>query len=459
MCFPTGETARVRCRLALMFSVLLVPMLGQELPPAVPDEAAAQPAAEYGGPAILSRGEAPSTRARSGLPLRFFASLFAFREVGLTPLAVEGGRPVNLDYSGMGLGLGVSTYHVFRKAQLGVSYVGSFQHSFNGGRYDTSSHYLTLHYSREITRRIELGTWLGAGYSNRGGLGVNTGLFFDPSLLPDIGVDPFDTRTLMLNGGVRATFQKSARLSFSASAAAIVAKRFSNGLANARGTIVGGDITYRLTRFTSVGVNYSFSHLYFPRSFGGSDIHMVSVFLARRLSRSWEFSGGIGGNRVETLLLRRVPLDPLVALLTGQSQGIAAYYGLNYAGVANARLNRSFRHASLTFSYVQGATPGNAFMLTAQEKTGSVSYGYTGIRKWSLGALIVAGKLRAFTNPATMTRYTAGVGASRRLFDTALNAAFHADVRRYELQNFRRDSYRLQFSLAWSPGEMPLALW
>ena len=149
-----------------------------------------------------------------------------------------------------------------------------------------------------------------------------------------------------------------------------------------------GDFAYRLSRFTTVGADYEFNHFDFTKAVGGSDVHTIGLTFATRLSRYWEFGLYGGASRVESLFLTRVPIDPAVAAIIGQSFGIEVGYRVHYMPTIRARLSRRFRAGLFALAYKREVNAGNGVYLTTAGDLGSATYSYTGVRYWNftLGA-------------------------------------------------------------------------
>jgi hypothetical protein len=90
-----------------------------------------------------------------------------------------------------------------------------------------------------------------------------------------------------------------------------------------------------------------------------------------------------------------------------------------------------------------------------------VSYGYTGIRKWSFFASVGYDRLSSLLQTIGQYRsYNAGMGVTREL-GKGLNVDLRFDERRFDtgVAGYRRNGARGTLGLTWSPGGVPLIFW
>src|ERR1700677_3816924 len=84
--------------------------------------------AQYAGPAILSRGEAPAALTAPTVDFSFSLALTANYTTGLAGVSAPNAQGQLADQAGEGGGvtLGVSGAHSWRHTHIGLSYSGSF---------------------------------------------------------------------------------------------------------------------------------------------------------------------------------------------------------------------------------------------------------------------------------------------------------------------------------------------
>lgn len=439
---------------------LALPLLAQN--PPVPADSQPEPQAEYGGPAVLSRGAASSLRPPANIRLRPFLALSASYDTGITAVGVRSdGQLPNVASLGAEGEFGVLGSRRWKQSSLGLDYRGSYRHYTKNSYYNGTDQLLTLVYKKQPSRRIEFTLREMAGALSRSFYNPQQSALIDPSFANAPNNELFDGRTLYLSTMGDMTYMKTARLSFNLGGDGFLVRRRSSSLYGVTGYRARGDVAYRTSRFATSGVGYDFTHFEFTKGFGASDIHTVAFAQSFRFGRSWELAMKFGGSRVETLGLTVVSVDPIIAAITGVSQGVEAIYRINWVPSVDSKLTRTFRRADLTFGYSRGVTPGNGIYLTSRVETATASVSYSGIRKWNLGASgghIGYGSLsRQLGNFST---YTAGGGATYNITGV-LHFIARYDFRTYDVSEttFKRNSYRAQIGLAFSPGELPLSLW
>lgn len=422
-----------------------------------------QQTAEYGGPSVLSRGEAPSRYGRSGdIAFRPYLGVTGIYDSGLFGVTVApDGKLPNTDAVGVEVMAGLYGYHNWRRTTVGLDYRGNFRHYNRNTYYDGSDQFLTLGIGHQLSKRVAFNFREAAGTYSRNYFLLSGSGFFDPLSMDIPAAEIFDNRVYFLDTAADLTYRKSARLSFNAGGDGFLIRRRSSSLFGVSGAAARGDVAYRLGRHSTVGVAYRFNHFGFVRAFGASDIHTADLLYAVRLSRDWELSLQAGGSRIESLFLSRVQIDPAVAAITGQTVGLEASYKVRYAPDLMGRLSRTFRHASLQFAYKRTTSAGNGIFVTATQESATASYSYSGVRRWSLGVNTGYERMKALAQ--TMGQYhgyVVGAGITRQI-GKGFSFLVRADERWYETgyKNFNRHALRASVGFVWSPQDIPLALW
>ncbi len=287
--------------------------------------------------------------------------------------------------------------------------------------------------------------------------------FYNPTLFGNPIINVFDNRTNYYGTSGGFTYQKSARLSFNFAGSGYVVRRQSSALFGISGYVATADMVYRLTKFTSIGAEYDFTHFDFLKAFGASDLHAGALNLGFRLSRGWELALRGGAYRMETLFLQSVPLDPVVAQITGQSSGVIASYGLHYYPLAGVRLSYATRRTTTTLSASRIVGGGNGMIMAGRDDSITAGFSYTGVRHWNFGLDAGYDSLSStFQQLGSYKSYHAGWGVTRSL-RSGLFAVLRFDARRFDLKGlptgFNRIQYRASLGLNYSPGDLPLRLW
>jgi hypothetical protein len=415
---------------------------------------------EYGGPAILSRGEMPVSGAPVSMAFRPYVGISGSYDNGLVPVSVNpSGQVPVADTFGEQLDLGLNGYHAWKDTKLTLDYRGDFRH-YTLSYYDSTDHFLSLilahqfHKHVTLSLRNQVGTYAQNYFLN--GFGYSYPYY---PLTP--ANDIYDNRVVFGSTAGDLIFQKSARLSFSIGGEGDIVRRRSTALYGDSVAAARGDVQYRITRHTTIGADYRFMHFDFTRGFGYSNIHSVGVNYSTQLTRYMQLSARIGGARVESESLVEVPIDPAIAAITGQTVGIQAAHRLTYTPDILARLSYTLRREAFGLTYNNTVSPGNGVYLTSRAQSAHVFYSYTGIRYWNFGVDVGYDRLTALTQTLdAYSSYGAGLGVTREL-GKGLHAVLRFDARHLSVAQdvFLHDQYRAMVGLNWSPGEVPLKLW
>jgi hypothetical protein len=293
-------------------------------------------------------------------------------------------------------------------------------------------------------------------------LGLPQTSSFDPtnSYIPT--TDFFDNRTIYASTQADLTYQKSQRLSFNIGGDGFLARRRSTALYGVTGGAARGDMQYRVSRRTTVGLNYSYTHFDFNRVFSGSDLHSLVLSYAVRLTRNLEFSALAGGMRVENKFLQVIPVDPLITELLGITSGVQIRNPVTYVPNISARLSRGFQHGVVYVIAGQAVTPGNGLFLTSRSLNLSGGYSYTGLRRWSFNSNLQYNRSASITSITGNYGSTSGGFTASRQLGWSLHAITSASARRYnsrQYDNYNRTIYEVRVGIGYSPGDVPLRIW
>ena len=424
------------------------------------------PQPEYGGPAILTRGGAPSvSRSGSLANLRPFVTLNGIYDSGLTGTTDPLGR-LSSAY-GVESTFGLSANHAWKRSSLALEYRGAFRHYSKNTYYDGMDNNLRLTYLREFSSRLSLQVDQSASraqhpFSLPFSTYYSSGLYnYDPTYTGLAANDLVDAPTTVLMSRARMVYQYTARMSVSFAGSGFMVRRENQGLVGTSGYMASGDVAYRLSRYQTISFDYSFGHFDFQRIFGQSDMHGVGVNYSVRLGRRWEVSLAAGGMRVESLSLGKVALDPQVAQLLGQGYGISKRYFTNYLPRYGAHLTRAFRRASMSLGYDRSVLPGNDLFKTSVSESANAGFSYVGLHRWRFDAGVGYGQYSALTQSLGRYRNLFGSANFAYQLGKGVSAVGRFDGRRYAIQGtgLDRTYYRAQLGFAWSPGDYPLALW
>jgi hypothetical protein len=448
------EALLLLIRTALVFGCALCLM-------AQSDDSPAQSEDEYGGPAILSRGELPRSGNAAPIAFRPYIGISGIYDSGLLPVSVNSnGQIPSPGLYGVEANLGLYGYHAWKQTTLGLDYRGDFRHYSKKSYFDGSDNILSLVLTHRPGKR-----WI---FTLRNSAGIYSQNYFLMSLgyeyynypqLPQN--DIYDSRVIFLGTTGDLIYRMTARLSFDVGAEGNLIRRQSTALYGLTAGSAHGDLQYRISRHTTIGADYRFMHYDFTRGFGNSNIHSVGLTYATQLTRHLQFSARAGGARVDSLTLAAVPIAPAIAAILGQSYGVQAAHFLSYAPDITARLAYSLRRSQFGVNYTDSVNPGNGVYLTSRMESAGAGYSYTGIRYWNFGLNANYSRLSALMQTlGTFASYGGGGGVTREL-GKGFHAVARLDVLHYAVaaNYFIHNEYRATLGFSWSPGDLPLSLW
>ena len=141
--------------------------------------------AQYAGPAILSRGEAPSAMNTAQVDFIPFLSLLGIYDTGLAGVSTNSqGQLANVASKGLELDLGISGVHSWRQTKISLNYVGAAREYTPATYYSGIDQSLMLGITQQFSRHVILQVNESAG--------VFTEPYGLPSLSTTVSFDPFD---------------------------------------------------------------------------------------------------------------------------------------------------------------------------------------------------------------------------------------------------------------------------
>jgi hypothetical protein len=353
--------------------------------------------AQYAGPAILSRGEAPAAMTAPTLDFAFSMALTANYTNGLVGVGTNAqGQLVSKASYGGGATLGASGAHSWKHTRIGLNYSGSFYDYATASYFAGISQGISLSLTHQFSRHVSFSLGESAGWFTMfppATVGLNSAVSFDPSQSNIPTTDFYDNRTIYSSTMANLSYQASTRLSFSMGGGYFTDLRRSSGLYSANGESAMADMQYRLSRRATLGSSYGFSHYAYTGSTGGAFVNSATVSLSMRFNRWTELSAFGGASRVSSRFEQTVPINPaLLAILCPPSLvatcpltgGTVINNHLLWAPDFGIRFSRSFQRGVAYLSAGESITPGNGLFLTSRSESASAGYGYSGLRKWSL---------------------------------------------------------------------------
>jgi len=415
----------------------------------------------YQGPGISSPGVG-SIGSRSGeqVDLLYYLGVSGVADSSIAPFTTDSkGNLIHLPHLyGIEVDGGVYGVHNWKRSQLGLNYAGAYTKYFNYDGYNGNNHSLNLGYTDQLSRRLKLDLRESAGsltYST-GQVANAASAELNSSFTPATRF--FDTRTYYLQSSVSATYLQSARMSYTVGAGAFLQNLKSVGLSNGWGYNFDGKMVRQLTKTSTLGATYEYSHFEFPGFSSKSDSHTFHGLYSTALGRFWTLSieAGATVTHVDSVF-SAVFLDNnrLPVLIPFNISSQTAYPS------GTVTLKRQFRRASLGFNYYRGVNSGNGAYNTGRLDNASASLSYTGLRKLNLGVDGGYYALKAIAqNLGNYSQYTAGAGISYALgHDIHLSARYDFRDQQIDITDFRHKGSRATIGLNFSPGNLPLSLW
>jgi hypothetical protein len=278
----------------------------------------------------------------------------------------------------------------------------------------------------------------------------------DINLASSPNIQIFDNGAKQFASNVDVTWQKTARLSFNLGGGYFGISRDSPALQGATGQQARGDTSYRLTRQTTIGAYYSFSHYLYPHGSGNSGTNTFGAIYSYAFSKSMQIRVREGVSRIETLGLQTVQIDPAIAALLGASTGIVDTYTKIWTSDISAQLIKDFRGGKTAFiSYARGVSPGNGVFQTSRQESIGTGLNATILRRYSAALSIGRDTLSAVTQNLGNYQSEYGRISLSRNFRGGITANFTGEFRHFDILNFAsvRNQVRISTGVTWSPVE------
>ncbi len=421
--------------------------------------------AQFGGPSILVRGQAPTGMAASQIDFTPSLGVNASYNSGLGGVSLDAqGLPTNDSSYGISVNAGISGTHLWKHTRLGLNYGISAQHYTQASFFDGINQNLSLGLTHSLSRHSVLSINIGAGISSQNNTAPTllSTVPFDPGTLYRPTNDFFDNRTAYGSTQVNLTMQRSTRLSFSLGVTGNLTRRRSTALFGDTGEGARGDMQYRLSRRSTVGVGYNYNHFTFTGIASSTDVHAVVGTYSLLVARGTEFSGFAGVARYETKFVQFVALDPVVAALLGITSAQRVTYSSNFTPNFSLRLSHVVKRGSISGGVTRGILPGNGLFLTSTNTSYLVAYSYSGLRRWSVGTSASYNVSDSVGNVLGQYKnYSANLNVGRRvaphtngIFNFSMN---HADS--LDFKSYNKWQYSVNLGLNFTPGDVTVRFW
>lgn len=293
------------------------------------------------------------------------------------------GRPSFVKGTGVEAGGGLAYRLDRRRTFVKVKYEGNVHRYSPRSTLDSSNHFLDFNITHLLGRRLTVSLDETAGRVDR-----NFGLAITPVSGISIGALPlsdfFGMRTTFTESRATLGYLHSRRLSFTGGADFVVVRSQAPALYGYTGSTFRGELSYRLTRRSIIGIDYGFTHYMNARTFGGLNIHALNVGYTTRLSRSLELKLRFGGMRGQLVDLALVQLDLEIARILGQSVGARVLFKTFYLPSYQALITKKFRYTEVQMFYQRALFPGGDVLSVSLSNRGGVSVDYTIGRHWAI---------------------------------------------------------------------------
>lgn len=426
-----------------------------------------QDSSAYSGPAVLSRSY---TLLRPSIPAQErwdpFLGVNAIYDSGLEGFQSTATNGYTTGGSfGAELLWGISGRHYFHHDVIGLNYRGDLQHYTPAKYFNGSNHWVTLDYTHMFSRRlsvslVEAGSIYSQNFTLVNPVSITEEAATNPINTPNVQI--FDNGWKQATSGIDVTYQKTARLSFNAGASGFIFRPEASYLIAASGGSAHGDGMYRVTRRTTVGVTYSYNNFWYHRGIGRSRFHTIDGVYSWALGSTMQLHARGGASRLDSSGFAAGYLNPQVAGLVGQGNGITQYRSIQWISDYAVQFTKSFRRSrSASISYNRGLSPGNGLYLTSRQQDIAASGSMILFRHYYFSAGVGYDSLSATAqNLGDYRAMYAFFGGSRPMRH-GMQANLRFDFRHFDVGNapLLNNTFRVTLGLTWSPVEGLHRLW
>jgi len=409
----------------------------------------------YDGPALLGRGGfGVGAQGGRGIPITASMGVAGSYDTNILGFSVdENGNFAPSNSFGVEGTVNVAGQKRFRRSYVGLNYLAGYSHYNRVTFFNGSNQFLSVSGATQLNAKWAITAEAGAGISNRflGSYGFTGASELEFINLP--ASELFDSRIVFGGAAMNATYFKSSRQSFRFGGNASTARRKARSLADMRSYGANADWVYRLSRRTSVGLQYTFTHFDFEKIFGETDMHMVGVSLARQVGRDWQYSVELTGFQQSTVGVRTIQLDPVLVALLGRSSGAEVFESNNYLYGFSGSATRNVRRGSFMARAGRRVIPGNGFFITAVDSSASVNATYTPNSKWSFSTSAGYGRMSSLAFASGVFKGWLASVSSQYAVTRDISMVLRYDTREYNLtqSRFSRNGHRVSLGLNWNP--------
>ena len=425
----------------------------------------------YNGPAVLTRSY---TLARPMTPqqIRWHLAFAYIQSAGFgnpqPPAEGQTTASPSSVYESESISWSASGRHIWRHDQAGFAWSSGTSFANQSNVLRGSNNSFNIDYEHVFSRKmsaqfVESLQFLSQNYSLQNPT-------YAPGVTPanlNLAISP---ETQLLNQSIKQsssqvslTYQKTARLSFNVAASYILVSYGTNGTGTT-GRQVSGDVNYRLTRKTTIGVSYAYTNYRYSHDVSNSDAHTIGLIYSYALTRTMQLRANVGGTQFESLGYALVPVPAQLAPFLGTGATIADVYSHRRVSSISAQLVKDFgRTRTSSISYSRSLSPGNGLLLTSMETSIGANYGMSVLRHIPITSGLTYVKLSSAAGGivADSRSEAASISTSRQFPRRRLTVSLIYSYQLYKVANtpITQHNSVISVSFGWSPPDNSLQFW
>ncbi|HEY3412180.1 MAG TPA: hypothetical protein VGM51_03875 [Armatimonadota bacterium] len=348
-----------------------------------------------------------------------------------------------------------------------------------GGSFWRQSYVADLGYSQQVSRRLkfivqQLGGLSDGGYGLGSGFGANgvpgmtssygagsttaggaSGLdaFGNPANNGLVDNEIFSSRTKFYSGSVSMDYQISQRLYASGWGQASIIRRSGSlyGMDNAGG---GGNVQYRATQMSVLGVGVQLGTTRYPGQFGGIRNESIFGVFTQRVTRTMSYTMQAGVGRVRSEFIGAVTLPPEVAAILGAGSSLQVTDTQFLSPVYNLSIHKIFELGTLILAGGRSFSAGNGFVQAGIRDTASINFGRALTPKLSANLVATYFRMSGRVGLLQVTETAQVGGMASYRFYRHLSLTAQAGTRYVGVTHGARrlDAYA-GVGIGWSPGD------
>jgi hypothetical protein len=419
-------------------------------------------------------GIRPGSASHDLLGITPFVSAGVSYDTGLGGSTVgSDGKLPNISSGGFYVSGGVTGVHRWRRDTLGIAYSTGYNQSFRFDQVNGINTSLTLGWTHEFTRRTVSSVAVSASMGNQafgmpgsvglGGLSYLADGYNDPNLNYGPNNELVDSRNygVAVSGDLAHNLTRDWAVGIGGTGFTVI--RSGSQLIDSYGTGARGQMSrkFHSKNAGSIGIGYDFNLYTYTKGIGDMTVHSVSLFYSRPIGRKASLSLSGGAARVERIGLERFSIDPALQEILGVSSATRLVYGINYFGMGNASLSRSFRRHSVSVGGTLGTNPGNGIYLGSRSMNAQASYSYSGFGRWGVSASGGYSRFQSLMVDVKPYEGYSGTGGISRALVKNLSMSVTGGIRHTRSGNndYIRTYAFASFGLGWAPGAFRLPGW